>query len=405
MWAFLAPFLATPAGAMPLAEAVRLGLANNPDVQAAKVDIAAAETDVAIATNGYLPTLSVSGGPRSFSFDDVTYDVTAAQTVYDWGRTTSRVDGAKALKRQAAADALVRRDAAALDIVELYLDILLNEGLIETDRRHIERLELIHQMTQARASGGYSDKSEPERSGLELARARERMAEDEGRRRDVGNQFLLLVGEPATNLNTPSPDPLLASAMTRGFEAAVPDAPLYQKAIEDTRVAEATAREARAGQLPQLNLEASTLRRDLGGRAQSDTMVGVRFRMDTMQGLSSFQRARAAQQRVESARWREGVVARDISRDVRNMIDMLDLLVAREKTLLEQVDGSAALGHLYAEQFEVGRRDVIDLLNVQRETFEADRQAITVRIEQLRLHYRIAAKLGLIDRSLEGPEA
>lgn len=405
--AFLPPpaAAAPPMPAMKLGQAVRLGLANDPDLRAAKLDVSAAGTEISIARSGYYPSVSVSGGPQGVDFGDVTYDVTAAQMLYDWGRTGARVEGARALERQAAAEALVRRDEAALDIAETYLDLLRAERHLDADRRHIDALAAVLEMTQARAAGGYSDRSEPERAALELARARERLAEDEGQYRDLRNQFALLVGAPPGALEEPDPDPFLLQDMRAGLDAAIPAAPLYRKAVEDSRQSEAAAKAARASLLPQLNVEASTLRRDLGGRAQSDTMVGLRFRMDTFQGLSGIRRAEAAAQRREAARFREGAVARDLRREVTTMADTAEMLRAREETLAAQVDGSATLGALYREQFRVGRRDVIDLVNVQRERFEAERQWIAVRIERLRLHYRMAARLGLIDRLIAEPAA
>ncbi len=402
---FLLALVAVSASSMSLQEAVRLGLENNPDVRAARLDTEAAKTEVKVARNGYYPTLSASAGPRNFGFGDVTYDVTASQMLYDWGRTGGRVDNARAVERQAGADARARMDDAALDIVEIYLDLLLSERLISADRRFTDALASVAEMTEARASGGYSDLAEPERARLELARARERTAQDEGTQRDLRNQFLLLVGTPPADLQEPTIHDAQIQQASATMDEAVAQAPAYQKSVEDTRIAQARVREARASLRPQLNLEANTLRRDLGGRAQSDTMVGLRFRMDTMQGLSSFQRSDAARQRLESARWRTGAVEREIRRDVQNMLDQIELLDARLETLDRQVESSGTLGGLYQEQFQVGRRDVIDLLNVQRESFEAERQAATVRIELLRLRYRIGARLGFLDRLVDGPAA
>src|SRR5690606_35937076 len=149
-------------------------------IRAAESDVKAAGTDIRIARGGYLPSLSISGGPRRLVPDSWSYEVTAQQMLHDWGKVKSRVDGARAGQRQLSEELLVKREAAALDIAETYLDALLAERLLETVRLHIERLQHIVEMTQARSHGGYSDRSEPERAALELARARERLSIDEG---------------------------------------------------------------------------------------------------------------------------------------------------------------------------------------------------------------------------------
>ena len=70
---------------------------------------------------------------------------------------------------------------------------------------------------------------------------------------------------------------------------------------------------------------------------------------------------------------------------MQNLFDNGDTLRWREQSLTQQVTESEQVGELYREQFEVGRRDVIDLLNVQRERFEAERQLINLRIERKRI--------------------
>lgn len=188
---------------------------------------------------------------------------------------------------------------------------------------------------------------------------------------------------------------------TRDMPRLITGSPLYQRALEDTNLAQAELRGTKAALLPQLNLEASATRREIGGRLQNDSMVNLRLRMDTIQGLSNFQRPTAAAQRLESASWGQDAIQRDIRRQLQSLFDIGDSLLWREHALAVQVRDSEQVGGLYREQFEVGRRDVIDLLTVQRERFEAERQLIVLQVERLRLEYRAAAQIGLLGPLLE----
>ncbi|MFO6280439.1 TolC family protein [Pseudomonas aeruginosa] len=321
---------------------------------------------------------------------EIVYDLTASQMLYDWGRVTSKVDSASATQRKLSEAVLVARDDAALDIVETYLDVLASERRVEVVREHIQRLDGIREMTQARGGDGYADRSELDRANLELSRAQEQLSLEKGNLQDARNQYAILVGQEPADL-------LAASDMAR----VIRESPLQRKALEDANVAEAEVREAKASLLPQLNLEASALRREIGGHPESDSVVSLRFRMDTFQGLSNFRRPTAAQQRLESAKWSADAMQRDIRRQLQNLFDNGDTLRWREQSLTQQVTESEQVGELYREQFEVGRRDVIDLLNVQRERFEAERQLINLRIERKRIEYRAAAQVGLLGPLLE----
>lgn len=387
--------------AMPLDQAVRNGLAIHPQVRAAVAEAARAETEVKIAKGGYYPSLSLSGGPQEFDIGETVYDVTVSQMLYDWGRVDSQVDSAKATQRQLSASAEVTREDAALDIVETYLDVLVAQRRIDAVRRHIRLLDDIRAMTEARGADGYSDRSEQDRAGLEIARAQEQLALEKGALLDAGNQFALLVGAPAQGLAEPRPQSMQRYLATRDMPRLITGSPLYQRALEDTNLAQAELRGTKAALLPQLNLEASATRREIGGRLQNDSMVNLRLRMDTIQGLSNFQRPTAAAQRLESASWGQDAIQRDIRRQLQSLFDIGDSLLWREQALAVQVRDSEQVGGLYREQFEVGRRDVIDLLTVQRERFEAERQLIVLQVERLRLEYRAAAQIGLLGPLLE----
>ncbi|KJK15382.1 TolC family protein [Pseudomonas sp. 2(2015)] len=400
LW-LLALGLPMVAPAMPLDQAVRAGLAIHPEVRSAMAEADRAGTEVEIAKGGYYPSVSVSGGPQEFDFGDVVYDLTASQMLYDWGRVNSKVDSASATQRKLSQALLVARDDAALDIVETYLDVLAAERRVEAVREHLQRLGGIRQMTEDRGGDGYADRSELDRANLELARAQEQLALEKGTLQDARNQYALLVGQEPDALSDPEPLSLKRYLASSDLTRVIHDAPLQRKALEDANVAEAQVREAKASLLPQLNIEATALRREVGGHPESDSVVALRLRMDTFQGLSNFRRPTAAQQRLESARFTADAMQRDIRRQLQTLFDNSETLGWREKSLQQQVTESAQVSELYREQFEVGRRDVIDLLNVQRERFEAERQLINLHIERKRIEYRAAAQVGLLGPLVE----
>lgn len=387
--------------AQGLADAVRAGLAIHPEVRAIMADRERASTEVEMARSGYHPALSLSAGPQEFNFGDVVYDATVSQMLYDWGRVRSKVDRASAAHQLLSESLLVTRDDAALDIIETYFDALLAERRLEAVRLHLNDLDDILRMTEARGQDGYSDRSEVDRAHLEMTRAREQLAMEKGSLQEARNQYRVLVGTDPQELSEPRPMSMARYLAASDLSRIITQSPLYQRSVQDTAQAEAELRETKAALLPQLNLEATALRREIGGQLENDSMIALRLRMDTLQGLSNFQRPTAAQQRLESAQWNQDSMQRDIIRKLRNLFDTEETLRWREESLRQQVGESDQVSALYREQFEVGRRDIIDLLNVQRERFEAVRQLETLRIERLRIEYRAAAQIGLLGALLE----
>lgn len=400
--ALLLVLLPGAALSLSLREAVDAGLAIHPQVQAALMDAQRAGTEVRIARGGYYPALQVSGGPKAGDMDELVYDVTLSQMLFDWGRVRGMVEAASAGQRQLDAGLAVARDDAALDIIETYLDVLQAQRRRQAVAEFIEQLDAVAGMARARSEGGFSDRSEWERARLELARGREQLAMEEGALADAQGQFQLLVGRRPEGLQEPARVTAADAEQSAELHELIDASPLQQRANEEVSVAEAELKQARAALRPQLNLEASAQRREIGGRMQNDSVVALRFRMDAMQGISGFQRATAARERIESAHWQAQATRRELRRKVLSLQDNGRTLAWRLDALREQVAESEQVNALYQDQFSIGQRDIIDLLTVQRERLEAERQLISLQIEQLRVGYRAAAQLGLLAAALKG---
>ncbi|WP_163086727.1 TolC family protein, partial [Acinetobacter baumannii] len=84
-----------------------------------------------------------------------------------------------------------------------YLDVLASERRVEAVREHIQRLDGIREMTQARGGDGYADRSELDRANLDLSRAQEQLSLEKGNLQDARNQYAILVGQEPADLVEP----------------------------------------------------------------------------------------------------------------------------------------------------------------------------------------------------------
>ena len=351
---------AGPVWASTLEQAVMRGLARHPEVQAAQAEVRMAQTEVAMSRNAYLPTLGASAGPAAAGLG---YDVSASQTLYDWGQTRGAVDQKRALLEQQRANLEVVRDDVALEIVEVYLDVANARAQLSMIDAHIERLGDLAEMARTRVEGRYSDESETGRVGLALATAQGTQARLRGTLIEASDLYQLLVDEPPNGVQLPQPPRFLeAVGDDDTLEAAVTRSPLYRKAALGVRVADASVREAEAARYPRLNLEGSLQRREIGGRMIDDSTIGIRFRLSTQPGLSALQRPRLEAQRREVATWNAQTAARNLKRTVSALGATEGALDARIAALSEQAGQAELVRDLYREQFLVGRRDIQDLV-------------------------------------------
>ncbi|GED23639.1 TolC family protein [Halomonas halmophila] len=397
-------WLAMPAAAITLPDAVRQGVATHPAVQSAESEVASAATQVDIARDSYWPSVEMSAGPENSLTGEVGYDITATQVLYDWGKIDAQVDNASAQHRQKLAALKVKIDEVALDIIETYLDVLAARQRVAEVESYINELDKLRDLTVDRGTGGYADRSETERARLDLARAREQLSIEQGSLHDARRQFRVLVNQPPSSLQRPDPL-IMADRFTNDqqIRAAVREAPRLRQSRAQVEAARAELEESKARLKPQLNLEGSVLRRKIGGEMEEDTVLELRVRLEPFQGLSNFRQADAARQQVEASEWSQRAAHRDLRREITSLVEQDDVLAWRLEALREQVDNAANVMTTYRDQFDAGFRDVADLLSIERDYFEAKRQMADLTVERLRIQYQIAAQLGQLGQVLGRP--
>ncbi|MCD2512006.1 TolC family protein [Comamonas endophytica] len=387
---------------LALRDAVQQGLERNPAVRSAMARLGRSGTEVEIARAGYHPNVQAGVGTAGSNSMRLGYDVLVTQMLYDWGAVESQIDSARATERHAAHELLVAREDAALQVSESYFDALFARRRAAVVDGYMERLQALLELSQRRVSTGYVDRSEAGRVTLALARAEEQRQLEQGKLQEALQQYALLVGSQAQDLEEP-PLMVLDQMLGQGrhLSGLITRAPLYLQAVEKSRIEEANIQAADAALKPQLNLEGSVQRREIGGQLTRDSTLMLRLRMAAFQGLSNFRRVDAARQALEAAQWDRDQVERDIRGKVQTLLEGEAPLAARDTALRAQIEGADEIGGIYREQFLVGMRSMVDLLSVESDRFEAERQWLQLQSERQRLPLRAMAQLGLLVPLLE----
>jgi len=387
---------------LALRDAVQQALGQNPAVRSAMARLGKSDTEIEIARAGYHPNVQAGVGTAGSNSLRLGYDVLVTQMLYDWGAVESQIDSARATQRHAAQELLVAREDAALQVSESYFDVLFARRRVAVAEAYIERLQELLGLAQRRVSTGYVDRSESGRVTLALARAQEQRQLEQGKLQEALQQYALLVGAQARGLEEPPLVPLdRMLGQGRHLPALITRSPLYLQAVEKSRIEEANIQAADAALKPQVNLEGSVQRREIGGQLTRDSTIMLRLRMASFQGLSNFRRVDAARQALEAAQFDRDQVERDIRGKVQTLLEGEAPLAAREAALGEQITGAEDIGGIYREQFFVGMRSMVDLLSVESDRFEAERQRLQLQSDRQRMPLRAMAQLGLLVPLLE----
>lgn len=407
-----------PAPALDVVEAVRLVVETHPEISRAAANKQAIEFELDAARGRYLPTLDVEarggGSYRDGDSDNASgaaedpiagWQARAilAQPIYDGGEIDSDVERQGHRIDGAALRVLERAEFLGLEAVRVYADVLrLQElrGLAEANLAyHRAKAAEIDQAVDAGVLGPADRQQARER----VLTAQDQLSLAELDVENARIAFLNAVGVAAAGL---APLPSIRVSVPATLDDALAEArsvnPRVRFAQADIGAAEAQYRGAHARLLPRVSLEGEVRTGDNvdGFRGRDNAAnIGVVLRYQFNGGIES-----AGQQeqlrRVSESRAQLHEQARFVEREVRTSWALLESQRRRRPLLARQAESARELLSLYEDEFDVGARTLLDLLNTRNTLFQAELDLASSLYVERFAEYRVLAAIGVMLPSL-----
>ena len=413
-WTVLIPgallLCATPATAIELRDAVQAALQTNPEIRQAIHNKEATRHEREQAEGLWLPRVSVetSAGVRQLKnptrrdigiADETLFPLEASATVdqllFDMGGRQAEIRRQASRTDAAAARIEERSEYVALNVARAYIDYLLQQRLVaiaEDNAAFHERLAGDLRTGVAQGPISIADQQQAEER-LQSARARVTEARED--LETAGIQFRTLAGIPIDQVNMP---PDLAQCMPGTLEEAEANArqnnPRVQESIADLSTARELIEAARSEMGPRFNLEGTArVGDDIDGFEGHTTDLSARVVMRWLifNGGTNIKNVREQQARADEAHARLFEMTRRAEEDTRsawNRMTNQSRLVTELETQSRVADD---LLLSYREQFNVGRRSLLDVLDAQNTRYNVQAQAETARMSRLYAQYRVLA--------------
>lgn len=309
------------------------------------------------------------------------------QTVYDFGRYTSRLKSADARIDIAKVKRWQERNEAVFRALERYADVLHYAALSQSAQDMLERHRVLKQQVQERFGGGFSERSEVENVDLRINEIEVTALIDQSEF-DAASALLQSLIEQNVSIFTRNGT---LSGVTNSLENpadidVIP--PMIQQAILEADVANAEMKETQSSRFPKLLTEAFISKK---GRTEN---AGLGLRLDTRNfaGLSYSDQFQSASKRKITAEQNVKKKEEEHERNVNNLrIKSVDL-ETRRQILRQQIRDIEASIDLFFDQFRAGSRPILDALRVYETQFNAQRQLINIEKDILvnTLQYALA---------------
>ena len=405
------PALAAKDGTIALKDSVEAMLRYNNSLKAIQENRVAAGHDVDRAKAGYGPRvdLTLRGGfgklsdstTRSYGYDEASpYASTSlliTQPLWDGRLTRGRVREAEATYRSLDHRVLDNANTLALDAIIAHVDVLRRQQIYKLAQDNVARHEEILEKARAREAQGVDTMADVSQAQSRLARARSTLTEARASLLIGEDTYTRLTRHPAVNLgpvNMPSGMYKDAEAVLEAARRGNPKVAAYK---EDVKAANAVREQARSAYSPSLSIEAGPSYSDRDGRSElwtAEVGVAAVVRWNLFNSGADVANSKAAAARIRQSRR----VLYDYMDDLKlNVEETWTQYLSAQKQLdfyTEAIGYNRTTRNAYEEQFVMGQRSLLDVLDAENELFSSSTQAATARGNTLIAAYRMKALAG-----------
>ena len=406
-------------GAISMTEAVTVGVDSHPQISQAQMNKEAIEFERKQAQGLYGPRVEVEAGVGARRLDNPTRNslgisnnwlnpidaqVRADWTVFDFGRRrgellrqAARVDGA-------SLRVLERSEFIGLQIARQYLDVLLQERVVAAsmDNTGFHRT-LVGNLSEGVQQGSISiaDRQQAEER-LQAALVRE--AEASETLQNARIRLQALTGLPIQAVMLP-PDlgAMLPASEAQAIGLARTQNPLVREAQADVDAANALAKSAKGDLYPTVGVEAyARAGDDIDGfqGETTDVLARAYVRWEIFDSGINAAKYQEMVRRSSEARFAMHSRQRDAEEDVRTAWNGLQTQQRVVQELATQSTVTDGLINSYQEQFNIGRRSLLDVLDAQNTRYNVQVRLESARFSEIFAQYQVLAATNLFLKAL-----
>ena len=416
--------LAWPAYAGSLSDTVRTAVRTNPEVGVVKNDRLAVDQELRQARAGYLPSVDAraSAGPETRSNDSTSLrgpgstdigqgfrreaNITLTQMLFDGFATSSEVSRQSSRVDSASYRVQESAEFIGVDAAEAHLEVLRSDIILKLNDENVAAHERLLRQVRGLERAGRADMADVTQAEARMAAARASREQAIGDAKNARALYIRVVGEkPATlTLEPPPPVSMLPADSDGAADLADVQSPSVLIAAADVDVASAELQGSRAGYYPNLDLQLSAdagqdLNTSDGNTMGASALIVMRYNL--FRGGADVAREREAFHRLNEARSNLLLARRKASQDARNSLSAYETAKARTVDLKVRVDAERRTLSAYESQYQLGQRDLLDVLDAVNELFLSRVSLVTADYTERFGIYRV---LGVTGRLLDALE-
>lgn len=374
---------------LTLDEAVKLAVSKHPEISQSISDLASQNANIDVARSGYYPQLSggvSTGDMTSGERGRQLLSLNASQMLFDFGKVKSGVSTQEARLLTTQAQVLVTIDQISLEVANAIVNIRRYEEITRIAREQIKGISRIAEIANLRAKAGISSQADPIQAQSYLEAAQSNLIVQETQLKIFKQRLRTLLGADISNTEWKIPDSLIARSDIYK-EPEFNKIPKMMLAKAQADVASSEKKQTELSRYPTLNIKGS-LSQALNGRNPnnnvdngSDSAIMFEATSNFYQGGAVASQTRAASFAEEAAKARINSVYLETIDLIRSTQEQVENKQRQMQVLASQQATTVRTKELYQEQYKLGTRTAVDLLNAEQAIHSANQQIETARYD------------------------
>ncbi len=404
-----------PAGS--LADAAQKAISTNPEVTARLNALRAAANETDVARGGYYPRVDLSAdvgrdsnrittnNPESVSFSRNGIALSANQLLWDGQATRKEVERLGHARLTRYFEFVAATEDTALEAARAYIDVQRYRKLVALAEDNYVQHKYAFDQLQSKFKAGVGRGVDSEQANARLALADSNLTTEVANLHDVSARYLRVVGE------APAARQPAATGLDRGILPVNADAvnqalarhASISAAVENLRAAQAQASGKEGSYQPKVEARVrSGVGKNFDGlqNQKRSSSAEVVLNWNLYNGGSDQARVRQYTDLITQAADQRDKACRDVRQTAaiaHNDIKKLkDQLAALDRNVLAIEKARDA----YRQQFDIGQRSLLDLLNAENELYTAKRSYANAEYDLQLAYARVQASRNTLASTL-----
>ncbi|WP_462402039.1 TolC family outer membrane protein [Pseudomonas sp. Marseille-QA0332] len=408
------------AQAMSLAEAIQNAVDNHPEVSSNRNSRLSADEDVKFARGGYYPSVDLVAGygrqrsdnnnTRRVNADGTTSRATETlnyrqaelrlrQMLFDGFNTANEVGRTEAVATSRAYYTQAVAQDVALRAIEVYLEVLKRRELLTLAENNLQAHLRVNDQIGLRSERGVGSTADLDQSRARRALAENNLETAQVNLADAEANFYSAVGRMPDELEAPLDVQVqMPASLEEARQGLLESNPYLKSAQADVNAAEQQYKVAKSTLYPRLDAVLATgANNNLGGergRSDNDWQAGVELSYNLFRGGSDSARRQSDAHKINQALDIRNNALRQLNENLTLAWNAMSNARKQLPSAREYAETTTRVRAAYQEQFGIGQRTLLDVLDSENELYTASTRYTEIRYTGEYSMYRVLATMG-----------